>query len=53
MALRHGTSDIRQWCPGSPPKHFTAKLAKTAKRVRICGSGLGPRMEIVRLAQTG
>ena len=34
-------------------KHFTAKLAKTAKRARICGSGLGPRMEIVRLARTG
>ena len=35
------------------PKHFTAKLAKTAKRAKVCGSGLGPRMEIVRLAQTG
>jgi len=34
-------------------KHFTTKLAKTAKKARICGSNLGPRMEIDRLAQTG
>ena len=34
------------------PKHFTAKLVKTAKRVRICGPGLEIRTKIVRLAQT-
>jgi hypothetical protein len=35
------------------PKHFTAKRAKIAKRGRICGSGLGPWIQAVRLVQIG